>query len=89
MLKADIAELRKTHDEIFIIMPDGFCKGGSFFNQLLSVCDCVLLVVGAGSTLRSDLAYVRRHALEGERPMMGIVVGASDGAVRREMEAGK
>ena len=89
MLKADVEELKKAHDEIFIMMPGGFCKGGSFFNQLLSVCDSVLLAVGAGSTLRSDLSYVRRHARAGERPMLGMVVGASDRVVRREMEAGK
>ena len=89
MLKADIEELKKTYDQIFIMMPGGFCKGGSFFNQLLGVCGSVLLLVGAGTTLRSDLSYVRRHALAGERPMMGMMVGASESAVRREMEAGK
>ena len=89
MLKADIEELKKTYDQIFIMMPGGFCKGGSFFSQLLGVCGSVLLLVGAGTTLRSDLSYVRRHALAGERPMMGMMVGASESAVRREMEAGK
>ena len=89
MLKADIEELKKTYDAIFIMMPGGFCKGGSFFNQLLGACGSVLLLVGAGTTLRSDLSYVRRHALAGERPMMGMMVGASESAVRREMEAGK
>ena len=89
MLKADIEELKKLYDEIFIMMPGGFCKGGSFFSQLLGVCGSVLLLVGAESTLRSDLSYVRRHAVAGERPMMGMVVGASDRVVRREMEAGK
>ena len=89
MLKADIDELKKTHEEIFVFMPDGFSKGGSFFNQLLSVCDSVLLVVGAGTTLRADLSYARRHTNEGDRPMMGIVVGASAAAVRREMETRK
>ena len=89
MLKADLEELKKTHDEIFMLMPDGFCKGGSFFDQLLSVCGSVLLVVGAGTTSRADLSYVRRHALAGERPMMGMMVGATVGAVRREMESGK
>ena len=89
MLKADLDEIRKTHDEVFIMMPDGFCKGGSFFDQLLRACSSVLLVVGAGKTLRTDLSYVRRHALAGDRPMMGVMVGAAAGAVRREMEAGK
>ena len=89
MLQADLDELKKTHDEVFIMMPEGFRKGGSFFNQLLSVCDSVLLIVGTGTTPRADLAYVRRHALEVSRPMAGIVVDASIKAVRREMEAGK
>ena len=89
MLQADIEELKRTHDEIFIMMPEGFRKGGNFFNQLLGVCDCVLILVGAGVTPRADLSYVRRHSNEVKRPMAGIVTGASARAVRKEMETGK
>ena len=71
------------------MMPDGFRRGGSFFGQLLSVCDCVLMVVGAGTTPRTDLSYVRRHALAGERAVMGVMVGVTAKVARREMEAGK
>ena len=89
MLKADVEEIKKAHDVIFIMMPDGFCKGGSFFNQLLSVCDCVLMVVGAGTTPRTDLSYVRHHASASERAVLGIMVGVAAKVARREMEAGK
>ena len=89
MLHADLEELKKTHDEIFIMMPEGFRKGGNFFNQLLGVCDSVLILVGAGMTPRADLSYVRRHASEVNRPMAGVVTGASARAVRKEMETGK
>ena len=89
MLRVDLAELKKTYDEIFIMMPDGFRRGGSFFSQLLSVCDCVLMIVGAGTTPRTDLSYVRRHSLAGERAIMGIMVGVAAKVARREMEAGK
>ena len=89
MLKADINELRKTHDEVFVTMPDGFCKGGSFFGQLLNVCDSVLLIVGTGTTFRTDLSFVRRHVLASQRPMMGIMVGASAKFVHRDMEVEK
>ena len=89
ILQSDLAEVRKTHDEVFIMMPDGFTRGGSFLDQLLAVCDCVLLLVGANATTRADLAYVRRHVLAGKRPMMGIVTQSSARAVRREMESGK
>lgn len=89
MLKADIDEIRKGHEEVFVLMPGGFRKGGSFFDQLLGVCDSVLLIVGAEETPRSDFAYARRHATTGGRPMLGIVVDASANDVRREMEAGR
>jgi hypothetical protein len=89
MLQADLSEIRKSYDEVFIMMPGGFCKGGNFFDQLLGVCDSVLVLAGAGVTPRSDFGYVRRHASAGNRPMAGIVTGASAKAVRREMEAGK
>ena len=89
MLQADLAELRKTHDEVFIMMPGGFRRGGSFFEQVLTVCDSVLLLAGAGTTSRADLSYVRRHAKSVGRPVMGIVTGASARMVHREMEEGK
>ena len=89
MLKADLDELKKLHDEIFIMMPEGFRKGGNFFNQLLGVCDSVLLFVGADTTPRSDFAYVRRHSNEMKRPMVGILTGASVKAVRKSMETGR
>ena len=89
MLQADLSEIRKNYDEVFIMMPGGFCKGGNFFDQLLGVCDSVLVLAGAGTTPRADLAYVRHHVSAGNRPLAGIVTGASAKTVRREMEAGK
>ena len=70
-------------------MPDGFRKGGSFFDQLLGVCDSVLLFIGAETTPRTDFSYVRRHVAAGGRPMMGIMVNASARAARMDMEVGK
>ena len=89
MLQADLAELRKDHDEVFIMLPEGFRKGGSFFEQVLGVCDSVFILAGAGTTSRSDLSYVRRHAKSVDRPVMAILTGASAKSVRREMEAEK
>ena len=89
MLQADLAEIKKNWDEVFVLIPDGFRRGGSFFDQLLGVCDSVLLFIGAAATMRTDLAYVRRHAVASGKPMAGIIVGASAKAVRRDMEAGK
>jgi hypothetical protein len=89
MLQADLAEIKKNWDEVFVLIPDGFRRGGSFFDQLLGVCDSALLFIGAAATMRTDLAYVRRHAVASGKPMAGIIVGASAKAVRRDMEAGK
>ena len=89
MLQVDLATIKNDHDEVFIMMPEGFRQGGSFFNQLLGVCESVLIIVGANATPRSALAYARRHALASKVPMTGIVVDASARAVRHDMEASK
>ena len=89
MLQVDLATIKNDHDEVFIMMPEGFRQGGSFFDQLLGVCESVLIIVGANATPRSALAYARRHALASKVPMTGIVVDASARAVRHDMEASK
>ena len=68
-------------------MPDGMRRGGSFFNQLLSVCDSTILLVGASTTPRSELEYARRHVKSSGKPALGLIVSASAKIVRREMEA--
>lgn len=89
MLGADIATLRGDFDCVFIVMPDGMRRGGNFFDQLLGVCDSVVMVVGADRTPRASLSYVRKHVIEADKPMMGLVVGASARVVRREMDRRK
>ena len=86
MLQADIATLRAEYDTIFIFMPGGLRRGGSFFSQLLGVCESTLVVVAARITPRAWLAYTRRHISKAGKPMMGIVTGVSAGVVRKEME---
>lgn len=89
MLKADIATLREEFDGVFLFMPDGLRRGGSFFRQLLDVCESTILEVAANVTKRSELEYVRRNILESGKPMMGIATGASAKVVLAEMEASK
>lgn len=89
MLQADIATLREEYDGVFLFMPDGLRRGGSFFSQLLGVCESAVLEIAADVTPRHALEYVRRHVLEAGKPMMGIVTGASAKVVLREMEASK
>lgn len=89
MLQVDIAQLKEQADVIFLFIPEGMRRGGSFFSQVLSVCDSVLLLVEAGVTPRSWLSYVKRRIVSAERPMLGIVTGASAKAARKEMEAQK
>lgn len=86
MLQADLATLRADHDHVFVHMTDGIRRGGSFFDQLLGVCDSVLLIVGANATPRSAFAYVRRHLEAAGKPAMGIAVGVEAARIRREME---
>ena len=89
MLQADIATLRNDFDVVFLFMPGGMRRGGSFFSQLVGVSESVLLEVGANSTPRSELEYVRRHVLPSGKPMMGVVTDATARVVRSEMESKK
>lgn len=87
MLKVDIAELRNSFDTVFIRMEGGFRKGGSFFDQLLSISETVVLMVGTARTPRSWFNYVRRHVETIGKPMLAIATDASAKIVRTEMDA--
>ena len=89
MLQADIEALRADFDCVFIFMPDGIRRGGSFFEQLLGVSDSVVIEVGADKTPRSWLAYARNCVIAVDRPMMGLVTDASASVVRKEMNKHK
>lgn len=86
MLEADLAELRKKFDYVFVSMPDGVPRGGSCFAQLSSACDSILVVAGAGKTPRSWFSHVRRNIKAEAKPAMGMIVGLSARGVRKEME---
>lgn len=87
MLQADIAELRNDFDAVFVFMDGGIRKGGSFFDQLLGICEASVLVVGASHTPRSWFGYVRRHVAAAKKPMVAIATGARAKVIRAEMEA--
>lgn len=87
MLQADIAELRNDFDAVFVFMDGGLRKGGSFFDQLLGICEASVLVVGDSQTPRSWFSYVRRHLGEAKKPMVAIATGAPARVIRAEMEA--
>ena len=87
MLQADLSTLRESYDHIYIMMPEGIRRGGSFFDQVLGVCDSVFIMVGAGKTPRSSFNYVRRHIQASGKPSMGIALDASTRVVRSEMES--
>ena len=87
MLQADIAELRNDFDAVFVFMDGGLRKGGSFFDQLLGICEASVLVVGDSQTPRSWFSYVRRHLGEAKKPMVAIATGAPARVIRAEMES--
>ncbi len=87
MLQADIATLRNDFDTVFIIMDGGVRKGGSFFDQLLGICESAVLILGSKHTPRSWFGYVRRHVEAAKKPMVAIATGASAKVIRTEMEA--
>ena len=86
MLKADIAELRNSFDTVFVRMEGGFRKGGAFFDQLLSISETVILMVGSSRTPRSWFRYVCRHVETVGKPILAIATDASTGVVRAEMD---
>ncbi|MBR0057664.1 MAG: hypothetical protein IJP66_10075, partial [Kiritimatiellae bacterium] len=86
MLQADLAALKEEFDVVFITMPDGVRRGGSFFSQLLGVCDSVLLMVGARATPRSWLVYARQAFAQAGKPVMALLTGVKAKIAKREME---
>lgn len=86
MLKADIEALGGTFDNVFVRIVGGVRVGGTFFDQLLELCDAVLLMVGAGSTPRSAFAFARRHLEAIGKPVMAVATGAKPRSVRSDME---
>ena len=86
MLKADIATLGESFDNIFIRIEDVVRVGGTFFDQLLEMSDAVLLVVGSGRTPRSSFAFARRHLKQSGKLVMAIAVDSSAKMVRKDME---
>ncbi len=87
MLQADIAELRNSFDNVFIRMEGGIRVGGTFFDQLLGLCDSVVLEVGTETTSRAIFGYARRHITASGKPLMALVTGAKAKTIRSEMEA--
>ena len=86
MLKADVAALGDSFDNVFVRIEGGVKVGGTFFDQLLELCGAVLLMVGAGSTPRSSFAFARRHLEAGGKPVMAVATGAKARVVRSDME---
>ena len=86
MLQADLAMLRNDFDIIFIRVAEGIRRGGSFFSQLLEICDSVLVMVGARATPRSWLSYARQSIAAAGKPAMGLVTGVPPKEAEREME---
>ena len=86
MLKADIASLGESFDNIFIRIEDVVRVGGTFFDQLLEMSDAVLLMVGSGRTPRSSFAFARRHLQQSGKLVMAIAADSGAKRVRKDME---
>ena len=86
LLKADLAALGDSFDNVFVRIEGGVKVGGTFFDQLLELCEAVLLLVGAGSTPRSSFAFARRHLETSGKPVMAVATGAKAKVVRSDME---
>ena len=86
MLKADIASLGESFDNIFVRIEGVVRVGGTFFDQLLDLSDAVLLMVGSGRTSRRSFAFARRHLKQSGKLVMAIATDSSPKRVRKDME---
>ena len=86
LLKADIATLGESFDNVFVSIEGVVRVGGTFFDQLLELSDAVMLMVGSGSTPRSAFAYARRHVMSAGKLVMAIAANSSAKRVRKDME---
>ena len=86
LLKADIATICETFDNVFVRIEGVVRVGGTFFDQLLEMSDAVLLMVGAGKTPRSAFAFARRHLKSSGKLVMAIATDSSPKRVRKDME---
>ena len=86
LLKADIATICETFDNVFIRIEGVVRVGGTFFDQLLELSGAVLLLVGEGRTPRRDFAFARRHLMSSGKRVMAIATGAGARRVKADME---
>lgn len=86
MLQADIATLRQDFDSVYVCLPEGLHRRGTFLQQVIEICDSVFVMVRCGKTPRSTLSGLRRKVTEIGKPMMGVATGAGKRAVAKEME---
>ncbi len=86
ILKADIAALGESFDNIFVRINGDVRVGGTFFDQVLGLTDAVLIMVGAGKTPRSSFAFARRHLKPSGKSVLAIVTDAGAKSVRADME---
>jgi len=86
LLKADIASLGDSFDNVFFRVEGRMHFGGTFFDQLIEMSDAVLLLVGDGTTPRRAFAYARRRLKATGKPVMAVATDSDAKKVRAEME---
>jgi len=86
LLKADVATLNETFANVFVRIDGVVRVGGTFFDQLVGMCEAVLLLVGEGRTTRRAFAFARRHLMASGKHVMAISTGATARRVRADME---
>ena len=78
LLENDIKELQSKFDTVFIYSDGPIDRFGVFFNQMLSICDSAIIIVGAKHSSRSFLRYVVSQQHETGRCVMSILTNSND-----------
>ena len=86
ILRADIASLGASFDNVFVCIEGEVRVGGTFFDQLLEMSDAVLLMVGSGRTPRRSFAFARRHLGSAGKLVLAIAADSGPKRVRKDME---
>ena len=78
LLKRDLEVLRKTYDLIFIRRGEPIKRDRLFLEQMASICDGLLIGVGAQKTLRKSLRALGKIFLKKNKPIMTVLSDSSN-----------
>ena len=75
LLENDVKTLGEKYDVFMFGRRQPFSEDSIFFDQMMNICECALLFVGARKTSRGALRAAALHQKAAEKPMCVVVTG--------------